>query len=363
MYKSPPATMFNTTSLFAAMEKKKLLDKARLELRLFQALHEKAKHMNVVEELEKCMAEGLAPSIPFLTYKYGSVYNDYDQLDREQLFSEELREKARADTLRTPPGPRMKHLAYAMSTTLEELVHEALPPHEGKMLLKRCDGARTIPAHHLFNKRFGALGLFRHFLGEGLDVKIEYMNIEFASDRKYEANNIVSSTIRWNIVFTGKKKMPWTISQHIPADTLIWCTLNELLTTPFSPHWTRLSFPYWKNSHMSDEIVAWCEAGNTITEEMSWDMSDAGDLEARRDPGPSEHDLGLCQVFGCDGKVGDGGFCRKCSCKVIEADSSCPHGGLHMAVHMARVTEAGEPVVHGLVKCKPCGYRKQWIIR
>jgi hypothetical protein len=253
----------------------------------------------------------------------------------------------------------MKHLAYAMSTTLEELVHEALPPHEGKMLLKRCDGAASIPVHRLFNRRLGALGLFRHFLGEGLDVHIEYMNEYFGRSDA----NIISSTIRWNIVFTGKKKMPWTIPQQIPVDSLIWRTLNELLTTPLIPHWTRLSFPYWKNSHMSDEIVAWCEAGNTITEEMSWDMSDAGDLEARRDPGQSEYELGLCQIVGCDGKVGNGGFCRKCSCKQIEAHSLCPHGGLHMTMHMARVTEAGEPMVHGLVKCKACVYRMQWIIQ
>jgi len=363
--------MFNTTSLFAAMEKKKILDEARFDLRLFQLLHEKALKMNVVEKLAKCIAEGSAsiPSIPFLSYQVAN----YD--DGEQLASPELTEQVRPHVLRNPQGPKVKDLASSLCTTLVNLlVEDQLPRKDGYMLFMRTHlETSDTPAQNLFHRTKGAMALFAHFLGKGLEV-----SVEVEEDQTFESGEplpsacrgqtavgtqkIVLSTIQWNIVFTGKEKKPWTIPENIPEDSLIWRTLNELLTTPLSPSWTRLSFPYWKNSRMNGEIVAWCEAGNDLTEEMSWEMMDAGDRESGRKTGHSTCRK-FCSIGGCGGAIGNEGFCQRCCCKFVQVDETlCPKEQVHHLLHMARVNSSGEPVVHAIMKCKACLGRRTWVI-
>lgn len=358
--------MFNTTSLFAEMEKKKILDEARFDLRLFQLLHEKALKMNVVEKLAKCIAEGRPPSIPsipFLSYQVATCD------DGNQVASSELTEQVRPHIRRNPQGPMVKDLASSLCTSMRNLIDEGQLPSEISTYIFSNTGPDTldIPAQNLFQRNKGAMGLFAHFLGKGLEV-----SMEVEEDQNFESGGplpavggqkIVLSTIQWNIVFTGKEKKPWTIPEGIPEDSLIWRTLNELLTTPPSPSWTRLSFPYWKDSRMSDEIVAWCEAGNDLTAEMSWEMMDAGDREGGRKTGHSTCRK-FCSIGSCGGAIGNEGFCQRCCCKFIQVDETlCPKGEIHHLLHMARVNSSGEPVVHAIMKCKACLGRRTWVIQ
>jgi hypothetical protein len=252
--------MFNTSSLFAAMEKRKIISEARFHLRLFQVLHEKALKIHVVEELEDCFQHGITASIPFLSYSAAT----FEEGDCE-FSTADLREMVSPHSLRYPSGGKVKHLAYSLCTTLDELVDSGELHQDGRTLLQRSSiGTGGIPARKLFLREYGAMAMLNHCLGEGLEVIPTYTD-----DKVFECGDqrIILQTVDWRIVFTGKKKKPWSIPQCIPSDSVIWHALDEILTSGASTHWSKWTYPYWKNLDIDDDTLAWYEKGNEGDEE------------------------------------------------------------------------------------------------
>ena len=344
--------MFNTSTLFARKAQSDAEKSARFDLRVMQMLYKKVCHIDVVEQLE----EDITAKIPFLEYQSTGFTCDPDE-----WASDELLAKVEQSPLlkRHITYARVKNLAYAMETTLGEL---ELPFID--MLIKRGADPNT-PARKIFTARTGAMPMLKHLLGEGLDIVLDKEILQTIEG----GSSIVVGINRWSIVFTGRQKLPLTIPLGINPQSSIGQAFTELISLPpWIPGVVHLGgrylSPFWMREEMSDAMVAWCEQGNEVTSGMMDEMNEFILRTEVCDPGPWEGDAVhalWCNLEGCDGEIGKGGFCRQCSDKCVEL-RECPMGGPpHKVLNKLRFLYGSQTIL-GSLKCSTCNTKSSWVV-
>ena len=267
--------MFNTSSLFKLKEKKEAENRFRLSLRIMQMLHARLEKMDVVKQLEEKMKVGEHPSVPFLSYQRGSAWSEGDEnldiLGEKVLAFEEFRVwlEDSPHRLREHHGyleeNNIHSIAYLFDTVLGEIDFPELP-----LLYKHGNHeCASIPARKLFSKGGGALPMLETILGDGLQLKQSYQEIDSKAchrtwtdefgEETIESQNISVTRVTWSIEFTGKKTRPWMLhpSYGIDPESTIARALAQLneVKQGIAFSWPSLLEPYWMNPHITVEML------------------------------------------------------------------------------------------------------------
>jgi hypothetical protein len=380
--------MFNTSSLFKLKQKKETEDLFRQNLRIMQMLHAKLEKMDVVKQLEEKMKAGEHPSVPFLSYQRGSAFSEgeenLDILGEKVLIFEEFKVwvEDSPHRLRHHRGyleeNNIHSIAYLFDTVLGDMDFPELPLFY-KHGTYEC---ASIPARKLFNKGGGALPLLEAILGNGLQVKQTYENLDNKTisrrwlddygEESFQSQQISVSKVTWSIEFTGRPTRPWKLhpgSGLHPESTIAraLAQLNEVKPKMegFAFAWPRLLHPYWMNPHMSVEIVKDMEEGKELTEAQGHEITLTREKEDLVRPEPHEGPglAPLCSDQDCaaeGGVMGAGGFCRMCSKKFHEVrQDPCPKNGqLHEVYHV--LSKKG---IYAAIDCRDCHFHSRSMIR
>lgn len=326
-----------------------------LNLHLAQLFYRKLER-GLIKGLEKQMEAGVAePSVQFLSYdsSFCSMSDPewspkaMDGFLDWALSSPHLKR----DTL----AYSLPSVAYLLETTLGDLDEPELP------LLLRYNPCAGISATKLFSLSHGCLPILQHLLGKGLVVRA--IPGKLIDQKRIEVGESFQEICvgRWGfeVAFTGEKKS-WVPPK---LTGVVYDAYQELLKLPDDSgqiHWPALIEPCWADPHMTPEMVEYRQYGIAFTDKMAYDLQKARDLAERCDPGPGVAETCKASMGeaseGCEGVIGEGGFCRTCSKKFIGIDYDLSPCGKRHKTFAIYTESKGEPRIYQETRCDDCLY-------